>query len=329
MEITEQIHDPKIAVLLPCYNEAIAISEVVQAFKQVLPYGDVYVYDNNSTDNTASVAKTAGAIVRYESQQGKGNVVRRMFADIEADIYVMCDGDMTYDIASTPKLIGTLISEKLAMVVGTRKRTNEATAYRWGHRLGNALFTKTISFLFKRKLNDVLSGFRVFSRRFVKSYAALANGFDVEVELTLHSLELGLPIAEVETPYFTRPEGSFSKLHKYKDGMVILKRVLLMFKEARPLLFFSCIALLFVLLSFALSVPMFRLFFMTGVLSKIPTAVLCTGIMILGVISFVCGVILDGVSRSRKEFKYLRYLSADATSSNKQVKKEFLTEFLV
>ena len=239
----------KIAVLLPCYNEAAAISDVVKAFKASLPEADIYVYDNNSTDDTAEVAKNAGAIVRHETQKGKGNVIRRMFADINADIYLVADGDLTYDASAAPRLIEKLITDNLDMVVGTRIDNKQSDIYRSGHRFGNTLFNRVVQFLFGNRFTDILSGYRVFSKRFVKSFPALSRGFDTEVELTIHSLELRLPVAEIPTEYAARPEGSESKLRSYRDGFRILLRILLMLKEARPLFFFGMIGLLFMLVS--------------------------------------------------------------------------------
>lgn len=299
-----------IAVLLPCYNEAAAIEKVVKSFYAALPQCKVYVYDNCSTDNTTEVAKAAGAIVRKEPRKGKGNVVKRMFADIDADVYLLADGDQTYEAAAAPKLIDKLISENLDMVVGTRvDDANNEALYRKGHRLGNSLFTKLVAALFGNQFSDILSGYRAFSKRFVKSFPALSHGFDTEVELTIHSLELRIPVGEVETQYTTRPEGSESKLNKYRDGLRILCRVILMLKETRPLLFFGVLALIFVLTSVSLSIPLFYSYVTTGLVPRLPTAILSTGIMILAFISLTCGIVLDSVCRGRKERKYLYYLS--------------------
>ncbi|OGO93870.1 MAG: glycosyl transferase [Coxiella sp. RIFCSPHIGHO2_12_FULL_42_15] len=301
---------PRIAVLLPCYNEAAAIGQVVKAFYAALPESQVYVYDNRSTDNTVEMALAAGAIVRREPRKGKGNVVRRMFADIDADIYVLADGDCTYDASAAPQLIHTLLQEKLDMVVGTRVDSELGQAlYRKGHRLGNALFTKIVGSLFGNHFTDILSGYRAFSRRFVKSFPALSRGFDIEAELTIHSLELRIPVGEVATPYFSRPEGSQSKLNKYRDGIVILFRIISMLKETRPFFFFTFIALVFAMLSVFLAIPLFYSYFTIGLVPRIPTAILTTGVMILACISFMCGIMLDSVCRGRRERKYLHYLS--------------------
>ena len=299
----------KIAVLLPCYNEAAAIGNTVKAFQTALPDAAVYVYDNNSSDNTIEVARAAGAIVRTEPRQGKGNVVRRMFADIDADIYVLADGDQTYDAAAAPKLIEHLQKNHCDMVVGTRASNANDKAYRPGHRFGNALFNKFIRLLFEDRFTDVLSGYRVFSRRFVKSFPALARGFDIEVELTIHTLELRLPIDEVPTQYFSRPENSNSKLRSVRDGLRILYRILLMFKETRPLLFFSLIGMVLSLAAVGLAIPLFITYAKIGLVPRYPTAVLVTGLGILSCISFTCGVVLDSVGRCQKERKYLNYLN--------------------
>lgn len=307
----------KIAVLLPCYNEAVAIAAVVSEFRAVLPMATIYVYDNNSTDDTAAVAKASGAEVRFEPRKGKGNVIRRMFAEIEADIYIMADGDLTYETAASPKLVKKLIDEKLDMVVGARveKQKKEAT-YRPGHRWGNLLFTKLVAYLFGHEFSDILSGYRVFSRRFVKSFPACATGFDTEAELTIHSLELKLPVGEVKTEYSDRIVGSQSKLKTYQDGARVLCRVLLMLKETRPLFFFGVLGFVLMLVSCVLAVPLFYSYLTTSMVPKIPTAILTVGVMLLAFMSFSCGVILDSVCRGRKERKYLHYLGLPWMLSN-------------
>ncbi|MDZ5647251.1 glycosyltransferase family 2 protein [Nitrospirillum sp. BR 11828] len=302
---------PTVAVLVPCYNEEAAIAKVVADFKAALPDATVYVYDNNSKDRTVEVARAAGAVVRTEPLQGKGNVVRRMFADIEADVYVMVDGDDTYHAASAPALVNRLVTEQLDMVNGARVTEIEA-AYRPGHRFGNLLLTGLVTFIFGKRTNDMLSGYRVFSRRFVKSFPALAGGFETETELTVHALELRMPIAEVETPYKDRPPGSVSKLSTYKDGMRILWMITKLVKEERPMLFFGIAALLFALLSVILGIPIFVTFVETGLVPRLPTAVLATGLMILAFLSLTCGLILDTVTRGRREMKRLRYLEIPA-----------------
>lgn len=301
--------DPKIAVVLPCYNEEAAIGGVIEGFRAALPGARIYVYDNNSTDRTIETARQAGAVVRSEARQGKGNVVRRMFADIEADAYVMADGDGTYDAESAPAMIRLLIDENLDMVVGTRTETGEGAAYRPGHRFGNRLFTFCVQALFGRRFSDILSGYRVFSRRFVKSFPCQSQGFEVETELTVHSLDLRLPVGEVGTPYSSRPEGSESKLNSVSDGFRILREILWLLKGNRPLMFFGSIAVFFALLSLALAVPLFVTYGETGLVPRFPTAVLSTGIMILSFLSLASGLILDSVSRGRREAKALAYLS--------------------
>lgn len=300
-----------IAVLIPCYNEEAAIYNVVQGLRQRLPTARVYVYDNNSTDETVKEAFRAGAIVCHEPRQGKGNVVSRMFADIEADIYLMIDGDGTYDIDSALKMIETLVSEKLDMVIGTRVEQT-STAHRVGHKFGNLLFNKALSILFKSNFRDIFSGYRVFSRRFVKSFPALSTGFDIETELSVHSLEMGLPVKEIETPFFERAEGSVSKLSTFRDGFRILWRMIFLFKEIKPLVFFGFFFIFFVGLSLLLGYPLVTEFLRTGFVPRFPTAILSVGIMLLGFLSLTCGFILDSLSYSRKEAKRLRYLSLPA-----------------
>ncbi len=299
-----------VAVILPCYNEEVAIGDVVRGFRAALPGARVYVYDNASTDATAARALDAGAIVRAEPMRGKGNVVRRMFADVEADIYVMADGDGTYDAALAPALVERLCADNLDMVVGTRLGSHGQGLFRGGHRLGNRALSWLAGHLFHHRLADVLSGYRVFSRRFVKSFPALSAGFDIETELTLHALELRLPIAEVETAYAARPEGSSSKLNTVRDGMRILWRLTVLMKELKPLAFFGAIAAFLAFVSVILAWPIFTTFMETGRVPRFPTAFLATGIMILGFISLTSGLILDSVSRARLEAKrtaYLRY----------------------
>lgn len=298
----------KIAVIIPCYNEEIAIAKVVADFKKYVPHADIYVYDNNSTDKTAEKAKKAGAIVRMETLQGKGNVVRRMFADIDADIYVMSDGDETYDIKRTPDLIAKLVDENLDMVVGARKEVDLA-AYRVGHRTGNILLTRLVQRFFKHDLVDMLSGFRVFSRRFVKSFPAQSSGFEIETELTVHALSSRIPMAEVETDYFARPLGSESKLATYKDGIRILAMIVNLIKDERPMLFFSIIAAIFFILSLMFGVPIVEDFFETHKVLRFPSAFLAMGLMILSMISLLVGLILDSVSKSRKEVRRMAYLN--------------------
>jgi glycosyltransferase involved in cell wall biosynthesis len=307
----------RLAVLVPCYNEARSIAAVIRDFKESLPGAEVYVYDNNSSDGTALVAREAGAVVRSVIQQGKGNVVRRMFADIDADVYVLVDGDDTYDASSAPVLVSKLLDEQLDMVVGTRFGSFETTAFRAGHKLGNRLLTRCVALLFGRTFTDMLSGYRVFSRRFVKSFPALAQGFETETELTVHALELRMPIAEIETPYRSRPEGSTSKLRTYRDGWRILMMILTLFREERPLAFFMLVFGVLAFTSLALAVPIVVTYLKTGLVPRFPTAILSTGMMLLAFLSLTAGFILDTVTRGRLEMKRLFYLSVPAVGNGK------------
>jgi glycosyltransferase involved in cell wall biosynthesis len=301
----------RIAVLLPCYNEEAAIARTVAEFRAALPSATVYVYDNNSRDRTREVAAEAGAVVRAERMQGKGNVVRRMFADVEADVYVMADGDATYDAAAAPELVRRLVDEQLDMVVGAR-RSEVEEAYRRGHRLGNRLLTGMLARIFGRTFTDILSGYRVFSRRFVKSFPALARGFETETEITVHALELAMPVAEVVTAYGARPEGSHSKLSTYRDGWRILRTILHLFRIERPVLFYGGFAALLAALAVVLAIPLIITYANTHLVPRFPTAILATGLMIVAVISFAVGLILDTVVRGRREVRRLFYLSFPA-----------------
>jgi glycosyltransferase involved in cell wall biosynthesis len=301
----------RIAVLLPCFNEEAAIPTVVADFRGALPAATIYVYDNNSRDRTAEVAREAGAIVCHETLQGKGNVVRRMFADIDADVYLIADGDDTYDASAAPKLVEILLENQLDMVNG-RRVTEETDAYRAGHRFGNKLLSSMVYAIFGDRCRDVLSGYRVFSRRFVKSFPALATGFEIEVELTIHALELRMPTAEIDTRYKARPTGSVSKLRTYRDGIRICWTIFYLMKEERPLPFFGGIFVLLALFSVAISIPIFITFFETGLVPRFPTAVLATGTMLVGFLSLVCGLILDTVTLSRREAKRMHYLTLPA-----------------
>ena len=298
----------RIAVLVPCYNEEAAIAQVVADFRRVLPEASLYVYDNNSRDKTVDVARAAGAIVRSEPLQGKGNVVRRMFADVEADVYVLVDGDATYDAESAPKMIRALLDGPLDMVNGVRV-TDIAKAYRPGHKFGNWLLTSMVAWIFGNRFTDMLSGYRVMSRRYVKSFPALAAGFETETELTVHALELRMPITEIVTPYKDRPEGSVSKLSTFRDGFRILWTIMVLVKEERPMQFFALLAALFAVVSITLMLPIVGAYFDTGLVPRLPTAVLSMGLMILGFLSLSCGVILDTVTRGRREMKRMRYLN--------------------
>ena len=300
-----------IAVLLPCYNEETAIAQTVAGFRAALPDATIYVYDNNSSDSTREVAAAAGAVVRTERMQGKGNVVRRMFADVDADIYVMADGDATYEAAAAPRLVAQLIDEQLDMVVGARKSEVEA-AYRRGHRFGNAMLTNMLAWVFGRSFSDILSGYRVFSRRFVKSFPVLSAGFEIETEITVHALELKMPTAEVVTAYAARPEGSVSKLSTYSDGWRILRTIAMLARFERPLAFFGFAGLIFALIALLLSIPLVLTYLQTGLVPRFPTAVLATGLMILAFLNFFAGLILDTVVRGRREVRRLSYLQHPA-----------------
>ncbi len=301
----------RVAVLVPCYNEEAAIGRVVADFRAALPEAAIYVYDNNSTDRTAAVAAAAGAVVRHEPLQGKGNVVRRMFADIEADVYVMVDGDDTYHAASAPALIRTLCENQLDMVNAARVTEIQA-AYRSGHRFGNKLLTALVTFVFGKRTDDMLSGYRVFSRRFVKSFPTLVRGFEIETELTVHALEMRMPIAEVPTPYKDRPAGSLSKLSTFRDGFRILFMIGKLVKEERPLESFALTAGVLALVSVILAAPIVTTFLETGLVPRLPTAVLSTGLMILAFLALAAGLILETVTRGRREMKRLAYLSHPA-----------------
>lgn len=307
----------RIAVLLPCYNEEAAIAQTIAGFRAALPDAVIYVYDNNSSDGTRAVAAAAGAIVRTERMQGKGNVVRRMFADVEADIYVMADGDATYDASAAPTLIAKLLDEQLDMVVGARRSEVEAEAYRRGHVLGNRLFTALLSNLFGRSFSDIFSGYRVFSRRFAKSFPALSAGFETETEISVHALELAMPVGEVVTAYGARPEGSVSKLSTYRDGWRIMKTILHLYRIERPVLFFGSLAFLLAGIAVILAVPLAVTYVETGLVPRFPTAILVTGLMILAALSFFAGLILDTVVRGRREVRRLHYLSFPAPGGDR------------
>jgi glycosyltransferase involved in cell wall biosynthesis len=301
----------RVAVLVPCFNEEAAVATVVAGFRTALPSAEIFVYDNNSSDRTAAVAREAGAQVRSERRQGKGHVVRRMFADVDADIYVLVDGDATYDAGSAPRMIDAMISGHLDMVVGLRVDQGDA-AYRPGHRTGNRMLTSFLSEVFGPTFKDILSGYRVFSRRFVKSFPVLSDGFEIETELSVHALELALPVAEIETPYYARPEGSFSKLNTWRDGLRILGTILKLYRSEKPLRFFTAIGLFLTLVSVGLAIPVLVTYLEEGIVPRLPTAVLAMGLMILAVLSVSSGLVLDTVTRGRREMKLLAYLSVPA-----------------
>ena len=305
---TSQMLFEKVAVLIPCYNEEVSVGLVVKAFQAALPAAMIYVYDNNSSDRTVEAAKEAGAIVRLEPQQGKGNVVRRMFADIDADIFVLVDGDNTYEAAAAPKLVEKLLEDSLDMVTGSRV-SEIKEAYRPGHKFGNWMLTSLVASFFGKRTNDMLSGYRVFSRRFVKSFPALSRGFEIETELTVHALELRMPISDVETVYIDRLPGSESKLSTFRDGFRILRVIVNLVKEERPLQFFSALAAFFIIVALLLGYPIVREFTETGLVPRFPTAILSASIVIIGILSFMTGLILETVTLGRREMKRLFYLT--------------------
>ncbi|SIQ30058.1 glycosyltransferase family 2 protein [Pseudacidovorax sp. RU35E] len=300
----------RIAAVIPCYNEALAIGQVIDAFRTHLPQAEVHVFDNASTDDTAAVARAAGARVTGVRLRGKGNVVRRMFADVEADIYVMVDGDATYDLARLPEMIELLVSGNLDMVVGARQDDHQdAQTYRRGHRLGNRMLTGAVVQLFGGEFSDMLSGLRVFSRRYVKSFPALSQGFEIETELTVHALELRMPWDEVPVRYLSRPEGSESKLSTYRDGWRILVTITKLFVSERPLLFFMIVAGVLAAASIGLAIPLLVTFIQTGLVPRLPTAVLATGMMLAAMLSASCGAVLRTVTLGRREVKRIAYLA--------------------
>ena len=300
--------NPRIAVLLPCFNEEAAIAKVIAGFKKALPGAAIYVYDNNSRDKTVEKAKKAGAIVRTERMQGKGHVVRRMFADVDADVYIMADGDLTYDPKAAPAMVELLVSDELDMVVGTREHEAK-DAYRGGHVIGNRLFTGLLARLFGRSFSDIFSGYRAFSRRFVKSFPVLSEGFEIETEMSVHALELRMPVGELATAYGARPQGSESKLSTFRDGWRILKTIVTLYRVERPVLFYGTIGALLLIAAFLLSIPLVITYLDTGLVPRFPTAILVTGMTIIAVLCFFAGLILDTVTRGRREMRRLAYLA--------------------
>ena len=306
--IAERLADLDVAVLIPCYNEESTVQLVIDAFRQALPGAAIYVYDNSSSDDTAAVAADHGAIVRRETQQGKGHVVRRMFSDVEASICILVDGDDTYDAASVEKMLSVFLDQHCDMVNGRRVMTT-TDAYRFGHQFGNRMLTGMVNWIFGKRCLDILSGFRVFSRRFVKSFPALSTGFEIETELTVHALSLNMPIAEVDTPYKDRPEESVSKLNTWRDGLRILWTIMLLTKEERPFFFYGATFGVLAVVSLALGIPVALEFLDTGLVPRFPTAILAASIMLLAFLSLATGLILDSVSRGRRETKRMHYLS--------------------
>jgi glycosyltransferase involved in cell wall biosynthesis len=308
----------KIAVLVPCYNEATTIGTVIVDFRAALPEAEIFVYDNNSSDGTPEAARGAGGIVRLEPLQGKGHVVRRMFADIEADVYVLVDGDATYDAASAPVMVQKLLAERLDMVVGRRRHEADAAAYRAGHKFGNRALTWVVASTFGGAFADMLSGYRALSRRFVKSFPALASGFETETELTVHALSLHLPAAEVDTPYFARPKGSTSKLSTFRDGVRIVVTIIKFVKEERPLSFFASIGAALIAIALILGAPIFVTYAETGLVPRFPTAIAATGLTILGFLNFAVALIVDSVRFGRLEMRRLAYLRLPALGAETQ-----------
>lgn len=300
--------DLNIAVLIPCHNEEITIAQVVSDFQRVLPQATIYVYDNNSSDNTREVARKAGAVVRQETMQGKGHVVRRMFADIESDYYVLIDGDATYQVSAARQMVQKAYAEGLDMVNGVRV-TDRTAAYRPGHVLGNKMLTGFVMSIFGRRMTDMLSGYRVFSRRFVKSFPVMSAGFEIETEFSVHALELNMPLSEVPTEYIERPEGSTSKLNTYRDGMKILITILLLIQKEKPLYFYLFLGVIFCSGSLLIGVPVIIDYAHTGLVPRLPSALLATGLMLICAICILCGLIMNGIKYGRQEMKRLAYLS--------------------
>jgi len=314
--MTSNVDNYRIALILPCYNEAQTIAQVIQDFSQAVPNIECYVFDNNSTDKTVDIARSAGARVYAVPLQGKGNVVRRMFADVEADVYVMVDGDATYDASVVVSLIQELVQGNLDMVVGCRKSI-EAAAYRPGHRWGNKMLTGFVSLIFGRAFEDMLSGYRIFSRRYAKTFPAHSKGFEIETELAVHALELRMPVKEIDTVYGARPQGSVSKLNTYRDGVRILLTIFKLFQAERPLAFFSIGFFLLLILAMLLAVPLFETYIQTGLVPRLPTAILCSGLVVLSFLSLACGLVLETVTRGRLEAKRLAYLAVKSFSAER------------
>jgi glycosyltransferase involved in cell wall biosynthesis len=298
----------KIVVLVPCFNEELTVGKTIEGFREALPFATIYVYDNNSTDRTVEVAEAAGAVVRSETRQGKGNVVRRMFADIDADVYVLVDGDATYEAEAAPRMVRRVIEENLDFINGARVSAS-VEAYRRGHRFGNYVLTAMVRNIFGRQFTDMLSGYKVFSRRYVKSFPAMSRGFEIETELTVHALELRMPSAEELTAYGERPSGSVSKLNTFRDGARILRLIFDLVRNERPLQFFGLVGAVLILIAVALMIPLAETFFETGLVPRLPTAILAIGLIIIGFLSFLAGLILDVVATMRSEMKRLAYLS--------------------
>lgn len=319
--MSDELSGLNIAVLLPCYNEALSIASVVFGFRKALPGIRIYVYDNNSSDDTAEQAARAGAIVVPSLRQGKGNVVRQMFADIEADIYLMADGDGTYDPTAAPEMVNTLLTQRVDMVVGTRRDVT-LDAGRKGHAFGNKMFNKVYHLLFGKDFTDIFSGYRAFSRRFAKSFPAGSPGFEIETEMSVHASILRLPVAEVEFDYGVREEGSESKLSSFGDGYKILKMMAVLLKETKPFIFFSYIAVALLGVSVLFMAPVLSEYFATGLVDRMPTWILSMTLMLAAMMSLMAGTILDSVARGRIEQKRIHYLSISPSHRKKTMPKE-------
>ena len=304
----EAAAQPRVAVLVPCYNEAATIAQVVGDFTRALPGAAVWVFDNNSTDETAAIAAAAGGLVRHTPLRGKGNVVRRMFGDVEADVYLLVDGDDTYDATAAPMMVHRLLAEGLDMVSAARV-SSSAGAYRTGHRFGNKALSGVVRMVFGRQFEDMLTGYRAFSRRFVKSFPAHSRGFEIETELTVHTLQMRLPAIEVEAPYGERPDGSESKLSTFRDGWRILRMISLMVREERPLQFFGIASLACVVAAGLMTAPLMLDYLRTGLVPRQPTLIVGVGLAVVALLSLVCGLILDTVARARLEQRRLAYLA--------------------
>jgi glycosyltransferase involved in cell wall biosynthesis len=298
----------EIAVLIPCFNEELSIKQVILDFQKFLPQAKIYIYDNNSTDKTVHIAKAMGVIVRLEKKQGKGHVVYRMFGDIEADYYIMVDGDGTYDISKAPQMINILITECCDIVNGKRMES-ALENYRKGHRFGNWMLTGIVAAIFSAQFTDMLSGYKAFSKKFVKSFPSLSRGFEIETQITIHALEMNLPVREIETKYINRIEGSESKLNTYKDGIKILYAIGLLFIREKPFIFFGTIGLVLAAIMLILFIPIYNLYLLTGLVPKFPTLILISGLGVSSLICLVTGLITESLTTARKEVKRLSYLS--------------------
>jgi glycosyltransferase involved in cell wall biosynthesis len=311
-----------IAVLLPCYNESATIVQTIAGFRSSLPNAKIYVCDNGSTDDTATLAQSNGAIVINEPRAGKGQAMRRLFAEVDAEIYVMSDGDSTYDATAAPNMVAHLVDNNLDMVIGNRLESTGSNLFRSGHRLGNKMFSLVARLMFASQVGDLLSGYRVMSRRFVKCFPAESHGFEIESELTIHALECRLPIAEVDVAYFARPAGSDSKLSTFVDGLRILRMMTSLFRDVRPFQFFALIALITGLGCVMLFIPIFQTYMSTGTVPQYPTLIVLTGLLVLAFVFVTCGIVLDRVSATRRYQHRLNYLRYPRTNSAESTNTE-------